>query len=226
MNYNTNQSIFIQIADRICDRVLSGNYKADSRIPSVRELAVEMEVNPNTVMRSFERLQANEIIYNKRGIGYFVASDAEQKIREMRHNQFVEEVLPAVFKEMHLLDVGIDELTKAYTLYISTSEKCLTGFTQKFQIIQIDNPELKAENIKVDTRTASEFPRGQILEAKDRSLLYYEGMKRYLPEVSRHDSLLLVSGARDAGQDKNLTLHIRINNIQKIRLNGEEIWTK
>ena len=112
MNYNTNQSIFIQIADRICDRVLSGNYKADSRIPSVRELAVEMEVNPNTVMRSFERLQANEIIYN--------ASDAEQKIREMRHNQFVEEVLPAVFKEMHLLDVGIDELTKAYTLYIST----------------------------------------------------------------------------------------------------------
>ena len=83
-------------------------------------LAVEMEVNPNTVMRSFERLQANEIIYNKRGIGYFVASDAEQKIREMRHNQFVEEVLPAVFKEMHLLDVGIDELTKAYTLYIST----------------------------------------------------------------------------------------------------------
>ena len=114
MNYNTNQSIFIQIAERICDRVLSGNYKADSRIPSVRELAVEMEVNPNTVMRSFERLQANEII------GYFVASDAEQKIREMRHNQFVEEVLPAVFKEMHLLDVGIDELTKAYTLYIST----------------------------------------------------------------------------------------------------------
>ena len=98
-----------------------------------------------------------------------------------------------------------------------TSEKCLTGFTQKFQIIQIDNPELKAENIKVDTRTASEFPR---------SLLYYEGKKRYLPEVSRHDSLLLVSGARDAGQDKNLTLHIRINNIQKIRLNGEEIWTK
>ena len=118
--YFSIQSLFILIAERICDRVLSGNYKADSRIPSVRELAVEMEVNPNTVMRSFERLQANDIIYNKRGIGYFVASDAEQKIREMRHNQFVEEVLPAVFKEMHLLDVGIDELTKAYTLYIST----------------------------------------------------------------------------------------------------------
>lgn len=107
-----------------------------------------------------------------------------------------------------------------------TSEECLTGFIQRFQIIQIDNPELKAENIKIDTRTASEFPRAQILEAENRSFLYYEGKKRYLPEVSRQDSLLLVRGARDAGQDKNLTLHIRINNIQKIRLNGEEIWTR
>lgn len=120
MNYHTNQAIFIQIADRICDRVLSGEYVADSRIPSVRELAVEMEVNPNTVMRSFERLQANEIIYNKRGIGYFVSAEAAGKIRQMRHNQFVEEVLPSLFKEMRLLEVGIDELTKAYTLYIST----------------------------------------------------------------------------------------------------------
>ena len=49
-----------------------------------------------------------------------VLSLNRRKIREMRHNQFVEEVLPAVFKEMHLLGVGIDELTKAYTLYIST----------------------------------------------------------------------------------------------------------
>lgn len=120
MNYSSNQAIFIQIADRICDRVLSGEYIADSRIPSVRELAVEMEVNPNTAMRSFERLQANEIIYNKRGIGYFISPQAESKIRQMRHNQFMEEVLPAVFKEMQLLEVEIEELTKAYTLYIST----------------------------------------------------------------------------------------------------------
>lgn len=121
MNYNTNQSIFIQIADRICDRVLSGEYLADSRIPSVREMAVEMEVNPNTVMRSFERLQTNDIIYNKRGIGYFIYPEAESKIRQMRHNQFIEEVLPAVFKEMQLLSVGFEELTHAYTLYISTT---------------------------------------------------------------------------------------------------------
>lgn len=119
MNYSNNQSIFIQIADRISDRILDGTYKADGRIPSVRELAVEMEVNPNTVMRSFERLQTHEVIYNKRGIGYFVAAGADEKIRRMRRNLFVEEALPALFKEMQLLGVGLDELTAAYTLYIS-----------------------------------------------------------------------------------------------------------
>jgi len=114
MNFNSNQSIFIQIADRICDRVLSGEYKADERIPSVRELAVEMEVNPNTAMRSFERLQNYNIIYNKRGIGYFISGEANEKIRQMRQIQFVEEVLPSVFKEMQLLGIRTEEFLKAY----------------------------------------------------------------------------------------------------------------
>ncbi|MDR0795155.1 MAG: GntR family transcriptional regulator [Tannerella sp.] len=114
MNYSVNQSIFIQIADRISDRVLNGEYKADERIPSVRELAVEMEVNPNTVMRSFERLQSHNIIYNKRGIGYFITIEANDKIRQMRQSQFVEDVLPSVFREMQLLGIGSEELINAY----------------------------------------------------------------------------------------------------------------
>jgi len=120
MNYNTNQSIFIQIADQLCERVLSGEYLPDARIPSVRELAVEMEVNPNTVMRSFERLQNHEIIYNKRGIGYFISPDAKEKIKNMRHHTFIDEVLPSVFKEMILLEIGMDELSKVYNNYLST----------------------------------------------------------------------------------------------------------
>ncbi|MDR2968469.1 MAG: GntR family transcriptional regulator, partial [Tannerellaceae bacterium] len=98
----------------ICDRVLNGEYRANERIPSVRELAVEMEVNPNTVMRSFERLQSHRIIYNKRGLGYFVADEAEKEIRRMRYNQFISDVLPAVFKEMDLLGIGMDELATIY----------------------------------------------------------------------------------------------------------------
>lgn len=123
MNFYNNQSIFIQIADRLCDKVLSGDYLADERIPSVRELAVEMEVNPNTVMRSYERLQNNNIIYNKRGIGYFISADARIKILEIRRNDFMQETLPAIFNEMSLLHVSIDELSNAYSLYLSTKNK-------------------------------------------------------------------------------------------------------
>jgi len=117
MNYINNQSIFLQIADRICDRVLSGEYLPDNRIPSVRELSAQMEVNPNTAMRSFERLQQHGIIYNKRGIGYFIAPDAREQIREMRRSNFLGTTLPAVFKEMTLLEIPFSELEKVYNNY-------------------------------------------------------------------------------------------------------------
>ncbi|GHT36808.1 GntR family transcriptional regulator [Bacteroidia bacterium] len=117
------QSIFIQIADLACDRILSGEYQPDERIPSVRELAAEMEVNPNTAMRSIERLQQHGIIYNKRGLGYFVSPEAKQKIHEMRHANFIGEVLPSVFKEMILLDVSFNELAEAYNNYMSNPFK-------------------------------------------------------------------------------------------------------
>ena len=72
MEFQTNaQPIFMQIYDLLCDKVLRGEIKTDEQIPSVRELAVELEVNPNTVRRTIERLLQQEIIYSKRGKGNF-----------------------------------------------------------------------------------------------------------------------------------------------------------
>ena len=73
MNFKESKAIYLQIADRICDEILLGQYPEEERIPSVREYAAIVEVNANTVMRSFDYLQVQNIIYNKRGIGYFVA---------------------------------------------------------------------------------------------------------------------------------------------------------
>ena len=104
------QSIFLQISDTIKDRILSGEYSADERVPSVRELAEQMEVNPNTAMRAVERLQMEGMIYNKRGLGYFVSSNAREEILASRRKKFVEEVVPALFSEMKLLGIGLDTL--------------------------------------------------------------------------------------------------------------------
>jgi DNA-binding transcriptional regulator YhcF (GntR family) len=72
MKFKESKSIYLQIADRICDEILQGQYKEEERIPSVREYAATVEVNANTVVRSFDYLQGQDIIYNKRGLGYFV----------------------------------------------------------------------------------------------------------------------------------------------------------
>jgi len=119
MEFNNNQPIFIQIANLICRRVLNGTYKPDNRIPSVRELGVETEVNPNTVMRSYERLQNGGIIYNKRGIGYFISLDAPENIQKQRYAAFMHEELPVIFREMQLLGISIDDLIDSYKNYLS-----------------------------------------------------------------------------------------------------------
>ena len=81
MIYQNERAIYVKIADRLCDDILSGKYKEEERVPSIRELAAEYEVNTNTVLRTFDILQRDEIIYQKRGIGVFVSHGALRRIR-------------------------------------------------------------------------------------------------------------------------------------------------
>ena len=68
------------------------------RIASVREFAVEIEVNPNTVMRAYSYLQDEGIIYNKRGIGYFVGEESMEKVMSLKKNDFIKKELPHFLK--------------------------------------------------------------------------------------------------------------------------------
>lgn len=105
MEFSGNKPIYLQIAEVICDRILSGELQPEARIPSVREYGAEIGVNPNTVMRTYEKLTADGIIFNKRGIGYFVAPDAIGIIRNVQRQHFLEEELPAILRKMQLLDI-------------------------------------------------------------------------------------------------------------------------
>ena len=114
MQFRESIAIYLQIADYICERILLKQWKTDERIPAVRELAVQLEVNPNTVMRTFEFLQAQNIIYNQRGIGNFVSPDAIKNATEYRKSEFVEKELPNIFRNIYLLNMDIDELKTRY----------------------------------------------------------------------------------------------------------------
>ena len=117
MEFRETQAIYLQIGDYICEQVLLGRWNEGDRILSVRELGVALQVNPNTVMRTFEFLQNLEIIFNKRGVGYFVSADAKQKIMDYRKKQFVEQELPLFFKNIYLLKMDFDEMKVMYQRY-------------------------------------------------------------------------------------------------------------
>lgn len=111
MEFDTNKSIYLQICDAICEQILSGALAPDARIPSVREYGADIGVNPNTVMRSYEKLTSEGIIYNKRGIGYFISPEARELVLEAQRKDFLENELPAIRRRMALLGIDPSMLT-------------------------------------------------------------------------------------------------------------------
>lgn len=102
----------MQIADFICDDILQGKLLEDERIPSVREYAAAVEVNANTCARAYDWLQGQDIIYTKRGLGYFVCNGAKPAILKMKRQEFLTETLPEVASKMLSLDISIEELNQ------------------------------------------------------------------------------------------------------------------
>lgn len=110
MEFKEKGSIYAQIADYVCDQILLKKWKADQKIPSIREFASTMQVNGITVQRAYDHLLQLGVITNKRGIGYFVETDAEEKVLALRRAQFMEHDLPAFLKNLRLLKIDLDEI--------------------------------------------------------------------------------------------------------------------
>ncbi|SDG73363.1 transcriptional regulator, GntR family [Dyadobacter soli] len=118
MEFKDKQAIYLQIADYICEQILLGKWPPGERIPSVRDLAAMIEVNPNTVMRTYEFLQGKEIIFNKRGIGYSADEKASEKILDYKKERFLATELPEFFKNIYLLGIDINELHTRYERFV------------------------------------------------------------------------------------------------------------
>ncbi len=110
MNFTNDKPIYLQISDRLMDEIMAGLYLEEERIPSVREYAVNLGVNTNTAMKAYDELSRNNIVYNKRGLGYFVTQGAHTHIREQRTKEFRETVIPQVIRQMHSLGMTVEEL--------------------------------------------------------------------------------------------------------------------
>ncbi len=114
MDFKDNEAIYLQIAGYVSELILRGKWPPDFKIPSVRELAADLQVNPNTVMRTYELLQGQEVLYNKRGIGFFVAPAAGEQVLAQRRARFLTQELPEVFATMRLLGIGLADVQRRY----------------------------------------------------------------------------------------------------------------
>ena len=115
MNFKDNKAIYLQIADRIGDQILSGTLTTEGKVPSVREL---IEVNANTVARTYEYLQQCGVIFTKRGLGYFVCPDASEKIIAMRREQLMQGEMDYFFRQLKAVGITPTELQEKYQEYL------------------------------------------------------------------------------------------------------------
>lgn len=117
MNFKDKEPIYIQIADFVTEHISLAKWLPEEKIPSVRDLAGDLQVNPNTVMRAYEYLQNQEIIFNKRGLGLFVNTNAVEIINGLRREKFLQQELPIFFKSLLLLDIDLEELKNRYVIF-------------------------------------------------------------------------------------------------------------
>ncbi|MFI3258910.1 MAG: GntR family transcriptional regulator [Rikenellaceae bacterium] len=110
MTFNDSKPIYLQICELISNKILSLTWREGERIPSVRELGAELEVNPNTVMRAYEWLAERGVIYNRRGIGFFVSSEAKGIVTQQQRSILFESTLHEVARQMRLLGVSVEEV--------------------------------------------------------------------------------------------------------------------
>jgi GntR family transcriptional regulator len=112
MDFNESKNIFLQIEEWLNNRILEEKIHPGDRIPSVRELAEEMEVNRNTVMRTYSNMEGKGILENKRGIGFFVAENAATVIQDAQKKEFFEKELPKLVERIKLLKLNSRDLAE------------------------------------------------------------------------------------------------------------------
>ena len=102
-SFSSDRPVYLQIADRITKSVLSGEYRASEQIPTVRQLALEAAVNPNTVQRAFSELEHEGLIISKGTTGRYVTED----IHVIKHcqNKMAEQIVMDFIENMAQLSI-------------------------------------------------------------------------------------------------------------------------
>lgn len=114
MDFKSNIPIYRQIVDYCFSRILNGAWEPGAKVPSVREMSVQLAVNTHTVLKAYEYLQRECIIEPRRGMGYFLCHDAATRVDALRREEFYDTRLSELFAEMRMLGISIEDVVSHY----------------------------------------------------------------------------------------------------------------
>ena len=123
INFDEHKPIYLQISDSICEKILNDEYAEDERIPSIREMGAKLGVNPNTVMRSYDHLKSLNIIYDKRGMGFFASPDAKKSVKKMYKKEFMGLEMLSIAKKINLLEISLDDFVESLKEVLEEQKK-------------------------------------------------------------------------------------------------------
>ena len=110
LNFNSEQPIFLQIAEGLEDDILSGIFPEGGQIPSITEFSVLYKINPATALKGINLLVDQGIVYKRRGIGMFVSEGALDKLRGNRRRQFYETYVLRLVEEAKRLELSENDI--------------------------------------------------------------------------------------------------------------------
>jgi len=109
-NWNDNQPIFIQIRQLIINLILSGSAKPEQALPSIRQIATDLAVNPLTVTKAYQSLVELGVVEKKRGLGMFLTPDARGKLLAHERDKFLNEDWPLIVAQIKALELTLSDL--------------------------------------------------------------------------------------------------------------------
>lgn len=112
-DFHASQPIFVQIRQRLIEMILRGQVAEGDALPSVRQIAAELSVNPLTVTKAFEALVDIGVVEKRRGLGMFVTEGARQELLAHERDKFLKEDWPRIAAQIRALDLDLNSLLKA-----------------------------------------------------------------------------------------------------------------
>lgn len=121
-NWNDNQPIYRQLRDRVIAMILEGSLKEGDALPSVRSVAADYQLNPLTVLKSYQTLVDDGLVEKRRGLGMFVLEGARKKLLGNERDKFLQEEWPAIARRINRLGLKPEELLETLKNYETGDE--------------------------------------------------------------------------------------------------------